>query len=234
MKNKAKVLIIGGFMFDDKFFYPLINSLKNKFDLIFFNINSASFNSIIKTQENLEKTIYKFNPNNIIAWSLGATILISVLINTNLKNLKINQIILLSATLQFLEDRNWNGVSILNFNKLYKKIDLINSKDKYLDCYKYFLLLCNYPNNLNSNQLLNYPLTFSKDNLIESLLFLKNSKINRETKEFIDINKNLFLFIYGSLDILIPYNFLPCRQIIINGANHLSLLQELQTINFYL
>lgn len=234
MKNKHKILIIGGFIFDDVIFYPLINFLKPRFDLLFFDINSNSSGNIDATKIDLEKIIYALNPKYIFAWSLGATILINTLIKINLKNVQLKQIIFLNATFQFLESDNWRGVSIVNFNKLYKRVVSTNSNEQYLDCCKYFLLLCNYPNKFNNKLLLNCPSIFSKNTLIANLLFLKNSKMDNIIKNFININKSLWLFIYGSSDILIPYNYLPCKQIVINGGNHLSLMNEFKIFDFYL
>ncbi len=226
--SKQQLTIIGGFLFNQEPLQPLIDKLSNQYDIFFIDINRI--NNTLNSLDNLCKIIYekimnetKFRKINLIGWSLGGltTLNLSILYPE-----QIEKIVLLNSTPKFIAQDNWQGIIQKDFNSLYDKfvaMDIINFT-------KYFIRLANYPNR-------NYNFCMERMNPILSNLNTKELINRLEILNSTDLRLQIFnikaqiLAIYGRGDILVPYNKLPCKQVIIDRLPHMVPREFLNEIN---
>lgn len=212
---ETPLIIIGGFLFNQKPLQPLINKLANQYNKIYFiDINLINnLGSLNDLCEIIYKQISNLNRTNLLGWSLGGLIALKLAM---LYPQQFEKVILLNSSPKFIAENNWGGIKQNDFNNLYNKLIKVN----HINFAKYFIRLANYPNKqyLDYINQINSTLPLLKlDQLINSLQILNSTDLRAE---MLKSNLNL-LAIYGSNDILVPYNKLPFKQVIINNSPHI-------------
>ncbi len=183
-----KILIISGWIGSENIFYPIANNFKDE------NIKFINFKNI-RSQYNIldivEENIKNFEPDIIIAWSMGTLALLKVLENIAIKS----KLVLISSTHSFIKRKDMEfGLEedILNnmINALVenKKIVLKRFyKNMLSTCEKEFFKDLENDFNIVNNE-------FSVNSLLNGLLFLK------DTSTFVKNIKNKSIIIHGEKD----------------------------------
>ncbi|HMT03159.1 MAG TPA: alpha/beta fold hydrolase [Burkholderiales bacterium] len=227
-RSKQQLIIIGGFLFNQDPLQLLIDKLSNQYDIFFIDINLL--NNALNSLDNLCKIIYekirhenKFRKTNLMGWSLGGLITLNLSI---LYPEQIEKVILLNSTPKFIAEDNWHGIKQKDFNNLYDKfvtMDIINFT-------KYFIRLVNYPHrhyNFCVERIGSILPNLSTKELINRLEILNSTDLRLQLLN----TKVQILAIYGGSDILVPYNKLPCKQVIIDRLSHIVTKEYVNEVN---
>lgn len=213
------LIVIGGLIFNNK---PLLALEKIGCNINFIDINefNAPF-SIDEVLSYVEKIILKINRKVIlIGYSSGG--LIAILLAQKNPSL-IYKIFLINSTPSFIKSEGWNGIDIVRFNTLIKKVHALSLADFYV----YFCKLASHPNLTFANSIMNWKSNFlNKDTTLNWLHILRDTDLRTELN---DINFPLY-FVYSKNDILVPSNNKfknkNISQTILNSSTHIDLMHD--------
>ena len=196
MPNKVELFFISGFGFDCNSFDFFENRLGG-----FFNIKKFNYTKLLKEIEidDFLNQFYKTKSKKIIiAWSLGAMLLVMQAIK---KNIRFDGAIFLNMSPRLLEDSSYTGYKDSTFCQMLSSV----KKDRVEFLHKFF-------SNVVEKQKINYFISkanvFSDEDLLFGLEKLRSIDIRNE----IPLLKNLLrtndsskiLFLYGKNDLVVP------------------------------
>ena len=183
-----KILIISGWIGDENIFFPIINNFKDE-NIKF--INFKSIKSKYDILEIIEENIKNFEPDIIIAWSMGTLALLKTLENINIKS----KLILISSTHCFIKRENKEfglDEEILNnmINALYENKEVVLKrfyKNMLSTCEKEFFNDLKVDFNIVNSE-------FNINSFLNGLLFLRDINANIRNIE------NETIIIHGEKD----------------------------------
>lgn len=127
-----KVIIIGGFIFDETPLLPLINKFS---DCVFIDINN---DGLLGIQRKVISKIKYDEEALLIGYSTGGLILLSIY--QKIKHLPI-RLVMLNSTPCFMEEQSWNGIFLKDYQRLLIKLEELS-----LELFsEYFAVLAAYP-----------------------------------------------------------------------------------------
>ena len=228
-KKKQNILFIHGFGANSLVFEPVFRSLPKNYVSYFIDLPGFGKTKAIDkiNIDSLALYIMDKYPRNsiVVAWSLGGLIAQKIaLIEPNF----IKQLIFISSTPRFVEDKNWFGIS-KQFLFEFKK-NLIKNKQKTLTNFIVLQTL----GEKNQKQIVNFLKNISREN---NQLNTNNLLDYLDVLEQIDHRdkiKNITIpmrFIYGSLDKIVSQKnikFLPenAKTIVLEEASHIAFLSN--------
>ncbi len=218
----AKVLLLGGLVFDTRLFTPLINPTNysitnhanNRAEYSLIDLNSLSAkHGLDAVCANLAPLITNSREKLVlVAYSSGALCAIKLALNFPAQ---IGKLVLINASPCFMEQVAWAGISPANFARLKGKLNDL-ALVQFLD---HFAALAAYPEVKQANALVQY---YSEHNHPETLsqwfTILQHSDLRQELQHL----KSKLVTIYSAQDSLVPTQLIHPRaeQLILEGATH--------------